>query len=51
MLDWIWVSGALPSPCCIVNFVGGEVQQGCTGGTSNWRGGDIRVAKEDVAHD
>ncbi len=36
MLDWIWVSRALPLLYHIVNFVGGEVQQWCAGGTSNW---------------
>jgi hypothetical protein len=51
MLDWIWVSGALPPLCHVVNFVEGEVQQGCAGDTSNWGGGDNRVAKEDVAQD
>jgi hypothetical protein len=51
MLDWIWVSGALPPLCRVVIFVGGEVQQGCAGGTSNWGGGNIMVAKEDVAQD
>ncbi len=24
--------------CRVVNFVGGEVQQGCAGGTFNWGG-------------
>ncbi len=38
MLDWIWVSGALPLLCRVVNFVGGEVQQWCADGTSNWDG-------------
>jgi hypothetical protein len=38
MLDWILVSGALPILCRVVNFVGGEVQQWCAGGTSNWDG-------------
>jgi hypothetical protein len=38
MLDWICVSGALPLLCGIVDFVGGEVQQWCAGGTSNWDG-------------
>ena len=38
MLDWIWVNGALPLLCRNVNFVVGEVQQWCTGGTSNWDG-------------
>jgi hypothetical protein len=48
MLEWIWVSGASPPLCRIFNIVGGEVQQGCAGGTSNLGGGDIRVAKEDL---
>jgi hypothetical protein len=51
MLDLDWVSRASPPLCRIVNFVGGGVQQGCTGGTANGGGGDIRVAKEDVAQD
>jgi hypothetical protein len=40
MLDLDWVSGSSPPLCRVVNFVGGEVQQGCAGGTFNW-GGDI----------
>jgi hypothetical protein len=49
VLDLNWVRGALSSPCCVVNFVGGELRQGCT----VWLigGDDIRVAKEDVAQD
>jgi hypothetical protein len=38
MLDLDWVSGALPPLCRVVNFVGGEVQQECAGGKSNWGG-------------
>ena len=51
MLDWIWVIGALPLLCRIVNFVGGEVQQWCTGGTSNWDGVISGLPKEDGAQD
>ncbi len=51
MLDWIWVSGASPLLCCVVNFVGGEVQQWCMGGTSNWDGVISGWPKEDGAQD
>ncbi len=52
MLHLDWVSNAPPPLCRVVNFVGGEVQQGCAGDTSNWGGGgDIRVAKENIAQD
>jgi hypothetical protein len=48
MLDWIWVSRVLPLLCHVVNFVGGEVQQWCTGGTSNWDGVISRLPKRMV---
>jgi hypothetical protein len=49
VLDLDWVSGASSHPCRIVNFVGGEVQQGCA---VRLIGGDnIRIAKEDAAQD
>ncbi len=49
VLDLDWVSGESSPPCRVVNFVGGEVQQGCT--VRLIGGGDIRVAKEDIAQD
>ncbi len=50
MLDLDWVGGASPPLRRAVNFVGDNVQQGCVDGTANG-GGDIRVAKEDIAQD
>ncbi len=49
VLDLDWVSRVLSPPCRVVNFVGGEVQQGCA--VRLIGGDDIRVAKEDVAQD
>ncbi len=50
MLDLNWVGRALPPLCRVVYLVGGEVQQGFTGGTSNWGGGVISGLPKRTSH-